>query len=88
MGTKSVHHDTEVEKPISSVGHKSYAKKLSDLCSIFLPSHFWKFQVLFWTKLLPGTWNKLSFDQKIAWIVFGSYTLTLLTLIEMFALKK
>lgn len=88
MHTNAVHHDSVVEKPTPHVGVLQTRKKSTTVWSILSPINFWRLQVKFWTELLPQTWEGLSFDQKLAWIVFGSYTFTLLTLIEMFAVKK
>jgi len=42
----------------------------------------------FWTQMVPQTWEKLSFDNKLAWVMFGVYTVALLTLIEILIFKK
>ena len=41
----------------------------------------------FWTELLPRAWEKTPLDGKLAWIMIVTYTLCVLTLIEMLALK-
>jgi len=42
----------------------------------------------FWTQMVPETWEKLTFDNKLAWIMFGVYTVSLLTLIEIMIFKR
>ncbi|MFZ2024781.1 MAG: hypothetical protein WAV51_00665 [Microgenomates group bacterium] len=47
----------------------------------------WKTNRRFWTELLPHAWNKTPLDGKLAWIMIITYTLCVLTLIEMLVLK-
>jgi len=41
----------------------------------------------FWLKYVPQCWDKEPLDRKLAWIVFGFYTMALLTIIELFLFK-
>ena len=41
-----------------------------------------------WTRTFWETWDPLPFDQKLAWIVFVGQTVGVLTLLELFLLKK
>jgi hypothetical protein len=50
-------------------------------------SRLWHTNRRFWTELLPRAWNKTPLDGKLAWIMIVTYTLCVLTLIEMLALK-
>jgi hypothetical protein len=44
--------------------------------------------VRLWTKTFWETWEPLPLDMKLAWIAFVSQTVAIITLIELFALKK
>jgi hypothetical protein len=44
--------------------------------------------VQLWTKTFWETWEPLPFDIKLAWIAFVSQTVAIITLIELFTLKK
>jgi hypothetical protein len=44
--------------------------------------------VQLWRKTFWETWEPLPFDVKLAWIAFVSQTIAILTLIELFVLKK
>jgi len=48
---------------------------------------FLKLNCDFWSKHVPSCWEKEPLDNKLAWIVFGTYTLALLTLIELLIFK-
>jgi hypothetical protein len=41
-----------------------------------------------WRKTFWETWEPLSWDDKFAWIAFISQTIAILTLIELFLLKR
>ncbi len=47
----------------------------------------WKANRHFWTVLLPQAWDKLPLDGKLAWVMLGTYTICLLTLLEILLLK-
>jgi len=47
----------------------------------------WQTNRDFWTVYVPRTWNNTPLDGKLAWVVLITYTLCILTLIEMIALK-
>jgi hypothetical protein len=44
--------------------------------------------VQLWTKTFWETWEPLPLDTKLAWIAFVFQTVAIITLIELFALKK
>jgi len=44
--------------------------------------------VRLWTKTFWDTWEPLPLDIKLAWIAFVSQTIAIITLIELFALKR
>ena len=46
------------------------------------------FNMRLWTKTFWETWEPLPLDVKLAWIAFLTQTIGILTLIEIFYLKK
>ena len=47
----------------------------------------WKMNRDFWTVYVPRAWEKTPLDGKLAWIMIITYTLCILTLIEMLAFR-
>ena len=47
----------------------------------------WETNRDFWKVFVPRAWEKTPLDGKLAWIVFITYTLCILTLIEILVLK-
>jgi hypothetical protein len=42
----------------------------------------------FWGNYVPNAWEHLPIDHKLSWIVFGFHTVSLLTIMELFLLKR
>lgn len=51
-------------------------------------AEIWKANRDFWTKHVPQAWENTPLDGKLAWIMFITYTLCVLTLIEILVFKK
>lgn len=48
----------------------------------------WQINRDFWIRLVPQAWEQLPLDGKLAWIMIITYTICVLTLIEILLLKK
>jgi len=42
----------------------------------------------FWSIHVPKTWEQLPFDHKLSYLVFGVYTFSLVSIIELFIMKR
>ena len=47
----------------------------------------WRTNRDFWTNYVPRAWDKTPLDGKLAWVMIITYSLSVLTLIEMLVLK-
>ena len=47
----------------------------------------WQMNRDFWIVYVPRAWERTPLDGKLAWIMIITYTLSVLTLIEMLAFK-
>lgn len=54
---------------------------------VVLKKNLWKLNRDFWTVYVPRAWGKTPLDGKLAWIMIITYTLSVLTLIEMLAFR-